>query len=404
MQNKSGLKAVKKHLSATKLLSVLVLASLFLFSAANMPQLFYNTYHVVYDEGGSLKEKASRIQSAYSENFKLKTGFIELNGLVHRVLGQREMNSVIKLKNGMLHEAIAQADVTRASQSCIELHQALEARGIPFIVTMAPSKVSNQDLTQILPAGNYDYGDFNASSFMVPLQSAGVNTLDLRVSAANQGLNIPSMFFKTDHHWLPETGFWAAQQIINQIDPFTEKTASQQMVMDPSNYQTVTYPNCLLGSEGRRTGRLYGGIDNLDIITPKFDTQLSLDFYDYGWNPTQSWEGSFDETMIDWALLQKKNIYGSEIYTAYGHGYPVVSVTHNPNAPCDKKILVVCDSFGQVVKPYLSLYCTELTSMYLSDEMPASFIEYVDQIAPDAVVILYSESVFSRGDAWFTFN
>ena len=55
-----------------------------------------------YEYVGSTDEDFA---TEYSVNFPFKTTFIDINGLGRRILGQREINQVLKLNNGYLTEA-----------------------------------------------------------------------------------------------------------------------------------------------------------------------------------------------------------------------------------------------------------------------------------------------------------
>ena len=51
---------------------------------------------------------------------------------------------------------------------------------------------------------------------------------------------------------------------------------TDEEALDIKNYEVNTYRNWFLGSIGKRVGIYYAGIDDIDLIYPKFDTLLSF--------------------------------------------------------------------------------------------------------------------------------
>ena len=290
---------------------------------------------------------------------------------------------------------VDQDDTAEEAAATISFRAELENRGIQYTYVAAPSQINVENASYLLPLGVCDFSDYNITSFVVPLENNGVDVLDLRIAAQQQNKDLQSMFFRTDHHWLPETGFWAFQEIVHRLAN-SEAGYPESYVTDFSNYHIETFKNVLLGSYGRRTGALYAGLDDLDIIIPDFETNISAVFLDADGNEYESWSGDFSNVFYDWDKLKKDDYFNSEIYTVYGWGYPMISIYKNQNAPCAKKVLLITDSYGQVVKPFLSLYFSEVYSIAPFDYRTMSYLDYVDYICPDNVIMLYSSSVFSR--------
>lgn len=72
-----------------------------------------------------------------------------------------------------------------------------------------------------------------------------------------------------------------------------------------------------------------------------------------------------------------------------------MQIMYNNLNPKGKKILMIRDSFSCVVAPFLSLQTSELHicdmrdfEYYVGDKLNAE--EYIKQIAPDYVIVLYS--------------
>lgn len=81
-------------------------------------------------------------------------------------------------------------------------------------------------------------------------------------------------FFKTDHHWTSEAGFYAFTKIAEYAENVLE-TRVDPKVRNLDNYNVENFEEWYLGSNGQRTGIHYGGIDDFHFISPKFETAIA---------------------------------------------------------------------------------------------------------------------------------
>ena len=153
-------------------------------------------------------ELGNRFESDYSASFFAKSSFIDLNGLMRNLLGEREMNKVIKLENGYLFQPCDYFDeelLQRNTGYVIRLKDYLEKRGIPFIYAITPNTSSKYDPE--LPVGVYDYGNENFDRIASALKAGGVRVIDLRDELESDGIDAYDMMYRTDHHWNTRMGF-----------------------------------------------------------------------------------------------------------------------------------------------------------------------------------------------------
>ena len=94
--------------------------------------------------------------------------------------------------------------------------------------------------------------------------------LDLRQSL---GKNLA--FYKTDHHWTTRTSFFAAEDIIEELNACYHLGLNQNdQYFNLSNYHKQVYNNSFLGSEGIKAGKYYAGKDDYEVLWPQFKTQF----------------------------------------------------------------------------------------------------------------------------------
>lgn len=340
----------------------------------------------------------SRVDTYYNDNLPFKNELVTLNGGWQRLLGRRSVNDRYKLDNGQLTYVTPEADVSEAAAKTVALAQAVKEQNIPFVYVSTPFKIAPGD--KQLPFGIEDYSNENADRFLEILRQAGVATLDLREAIAEDGLDHYSLFFNTDHHWKAEAGFWAAGKIQEYLEEREPELAVDDRTLDIAQYDQTVLEQVMLGSAGKRVGKLYGGMDDLTIITPKFDT--SLEFL----APEQEMErrGNYAETMLFPEQLEAPPMTAFP-YTVYtGGDYGLLQVRNLSREgklevqDNGKKLLVVKDSFSCVIIPFLSLgyeECRYVDMRLFGQDLPA----YIGQYQPDAVLVIYNPGVFEAHNA-----
>ncbi len=329
--------------------------------------------------GGSTAQAESR----FNEFLPGKEQWVTFNGGVQRLLGRREVNERYRLDNGQMTYIIPELDMSGIAGNTADFARALEERGIPFLYVNLLFKVDESD--KQLPPGVEDSSNENADRFLAILRERGVDCLDLRELEKAEGLDHYSLFFSTDHHWTPEAGLWASGEISAALGERDPALAADPALFRLENYQVQTYEQIFLGSHGRRVGAWYSGLDDLDLLTPKFETRLRFSV------PEKDIlrEGSFEETMLFPEKLQTEDRMNSAAYDVYcGGEYGLVRV-ENPPGGNGKRILVLQDSFSLVVIPFLSLGYEQ--AEYLDLRIwNGGLLDYIDETRPDLVLVLYN--------------
>lgn len=336
------------------------------------------------------------INSILTEN----KAFIELNGGFQRLIGRRVIDdaddhyTMVKLDNGALTFTYPEANqqsqevLAQSAENTILFNQFLSEQGIPLLYIQAPAKIDPYD--KQLPLGVSDYTNENGEAYLQALAENGIPVLNLTEEIRAGGLDHYSLFFKTDHHWTPEGAFWSFGRICELLNQdFGFQIAKEYY--DLANYQSQAYPQYFLGSQGKRIGQIYSGLDDINLISPKFETQLTFSLPYHG--ITKS--GTFLETVIDKSHIETKDLYNKNPYAMYtGGDFPINIITNDKQS--EKKILMVRDSFGCAIVPFLSLVCQELDVIDLRYYTDQSLMSYVETTQPDLVIIMYNPSAYHK--------
>lgn len=337
-----------------------------------------------YKDGSAINTEATgddHLESDLVASVVGKEFFLDLNGGFHFLFGQKEMNGIVRLNNGYLAEPLEEADpdlLSDNAQSIADLQQALTELDIPFLYVLTPYKI--QSGNSQLPAFVEDHSNESLDILVSELQQRNVNVLDLRTAFSSDGVDHYSLFFRTDHHWNIDGGFYACSVISQRLEEMLGVTVNPD-VLDKQNYHRVTYPAWHLGSYGQRTGPLFaGGADDFDLLLPNFETSVT--------NESSGVQGTFEDVMINDDALQKRSLDSRYTYDS------TLDLTHyhSNNASAGKKILFVCDSMGRAVLPYLTLAYgdTDYFDAYTSSFLNLSTLQEYD---PDVVIVMH----FAKG-------
>lgn len=345
-------------------------------------------------------------ESAANEDLDRSHAFIELYGGVQRITGRRVVvdmadpeYTVAKLDDGTLafqNLAATPLDQAAHAQAIADLQGFMKTKyDVPLLYIQAPQKIQGDDL----PAGMENYGNQNADQLLGQLSALGVDTLDIRpdlkTAAADPGT--PPLFFRTDHHWTPEAAF-LGYQIIAPLLGSKYGYEADPKTLDENSYTVTPYDNWFLGSQGKRVGTLYAGLDGVNLWAPKFATDFT--YTSTGYFDDRS--GPFETTLLFPERLEPKDYFAGNPYTLYSGGdYPLARMKNNQN-PDGPRILLIRDSFSCALAPFLALNCGELMTMdmrYFKDDLPA----YLDWLRPDLVLVMYSAST-TRLDEMYPFT
>lgn len=335
-------------------------------------------------------------ESAVNSDLDRDHLFIQLYGGVQNISGRRVIqdmvagNTVAKLSTGALNfvnlGAAAQPDqaaVDARAEATAEFAGALEELGVPYLYVAAPQKIQRGGDT--LPKGLEENGNATCDAYLEGLDRLGVDYIDLRPLFESNGI-YSNWFFYTDHHWKPEAAFFAWQYLAGELDVrYGIETPS--ILTDPNNWQTTVLEDFFLGSQGKRVGSLYAGVDDFTIYTPKFDTNLTYVNSDGSFNRS----GPFEQSVCFPERVAEKDWFNGNPYTYYSGGDYGMATMINHNNPDGPKVVLLRESFSCTMAPFLSLSCSELTTIDLR-HFTGDLMETMEELEPDLVLTLYTAS------------
>lgn len=336
-----------------------------------------------------LKGIISQVETACNEAVPGRTAFIESYIGLQKALGSRIIHGddvVVKMDNGLLtflSEALTEEEADTCASNLTEFAGFVQKQGADFLYVQTPNKINKYDSR--LPKGVDDYANANADGLVEALHGKGLPVLDLRDSIVKD-MEFDEAFYASDHHWKPETGLWAAEQILLELNA-RFGTGFDTDACKRTQYEEQVYPGIFLGALGKKTGRGYVPMDDMSILTPVFDTDFTMKIVGSGY----TYNGSFRKAFIDESQLEPGDPYTKNPYAAYFRDdQALVEVTnHRRSQENLPKVLLLKDSFGLTAAPFLAGAMGELDVIDLR-YFNGSLEKYMEETKPDLVVVMYN--------------
>ena len=341
----------------------------------------------------SVLDFKAAVDDISNEKLSYHDQMMDIDSLKNNLLGTRvvfkEDTTVVKSDSGSLLDNVKLINDKDLNEvvSCIEeLKEVSEQSGAKFLYCATPRK----EYYEQSPGNAENYFEDNYKRFLQELSAKQVPTLDFTDVFRKNNLTVNELFFYTDHHWTSLAGFMVSGAICNELSDRYGFDYNNSFV-DLNNYRVMHYPDWFLGSKGKKVGTYFSwqGADDFDLILPGFETSLTEE------QPfkNEHREGTFEETVL-YMQNMKKDYYNINTYATYSGGDFRLQIMKNNLNPNSKKILLVRDSFGCVVSPFLALQTSELHicdmrnfEYFVGEKLDLK--SYISEIRPDYVLVLY---------------
>ncbi len=373
-----------------------VVACLFGFWAVLFPGALKDARHKFH---GGFREGSSTISEDCRKNIPFRTHFVDLNGLFARITGRRICNKRHLLNNGMLGMIRDRSDayVPRCIDGVSTLRDAAEGMSAKFIYVQFPGKPDMEG--RLVPFGMRHNLTELAAKIMVGLRARGVDTLDLGPKYSLTPELVERYFFRTDHHWKFETAFAVADDVARRICAIAGVACPEGAAwpLDGSNWERHVMRDCFLGSAGKRTGRFFGGLDDIVYLLPCFRCKCKNVLFDAA-GCSSTVKGDFGINIDDSVVCAAQDVYefdGYRLYKGVGGIHPCV-IQRRRDAPIRLRVAVLGDSFS---RPFASFLSTVFSDVLSADPrypcggvMP---LKRVLDFRPDVVALCLSPNILS---------
>lgn len=314
---------------------------------------------------------------------------IDLNGAMAKRLNMQgfysDMGMYVTDENVIVSASVYTTTDYEYEQT-VSFYHFLSENGINLLYVNEPTKYIDDNLFRE-QFGVETYSNRNMDNFLAGIRAAGVPTIDLRDNIYEEGLSISDLFYRTDHHWTTNAGLWAAQIIAGGLNEYCGYDIDT-FIYDESNYVMTEWKNCWLGEQGRLVAQTYVGLDDFTEIKPDFPTNYTFT------TPYGTFDGTFDNFVNESVYNLENDVYEN---LSWHYSYGQIDCINNDVEY--GKVLILGDSYDQVMIPFLSLGVRETDFLVLRDK-DASFNlkNHILENGYDTVIICYAQFMLGAHD------
>ena len=353
---------------------------------AKKEEFLYKNYNKISKQFYRIKMNFKNLEDRVKLFFPFRLSIITLN---RTITGSRKsflsLDSLVALQDKYFAFTInRKQNFEEEAKRVVEFSKDLEKNGIKFCSVTYPSKFSK--FKPDFPPGIVDYSNNNVDTYLNVLKKNNVNCLDLRENANQQFKEHLPLFFRTDHHWKPETAFWASGEILKYLNK-TFNMEFNYSLLSKDNFKFTTYPNMFLGSHGKKVTLALTSPEDITIIEPNFETNFETS----GLDRVELKRGSYSDVLLNYNELFYDNPYEGDAYNTYSSPLYIVNLSQNAK----HKILIIRDSFSIPVVPFLATAAKETIQLDIRWENKFSVEKYILNLKPDVVLLAYATDRFN---------
>lgn len=292
---------------------------------------------------------------------------------------------IVPLGDGAWSFAYPKVDISDKTNAIADLAHYVEDNGAKFVYIQAPFKIDPYG--DFAVNGRFDFTNQNCDDLLEQLQDLGIATMDLRQNlhrwAQEDKVSYHDFFFRTDHHWKPETALRAAKVVGGKLREYGIEVDESHY--DLQDFDVEVLPNYFLGSQGKRATLAKTTADDFSILHPKFANSIHFVMPELGIDEVGGLEVAYDMREVS-----SRDYYGRNPYGMYGYGdRSLITIDNLLMKSTDKNVLLIKDSFSDTMGPFLSLGLKNLV-MLDSRAFTGSIKAFIEKNKPDVVILMYT--------------
>lgn len=278
-------------------------------------------------------------------------------------------------------------------QSIADLRDFVETQGAKFFFVQAPCKTNPYNDAKI--NGHFDFSNANADDVLQGLTQKDVDVLDLRpmLSCGLDDTAWHAQFYRTDHHWKPQTAVRAASFVAQKLQ--AEGINVDGTHYSPQDYEWVLFPKYFLGSQGKRMTLAKTEPDDFELAEPKFPVNWHVEI------PSEKVDTTGDFSIVyDYHQLERRDYYNLNPYAVYIYGDRPIEYFTNLRMPQNaKKVMAITDSYGDTLILFLAIGVREIIKVDMR-HFTGSLHTLIEKEKPDVVFVMYTATSYGGKMNW----
>lgn len=349
-------------------------------------------------------ELADSIDASIEDNIMYKEELVELFGFTHILLDKKENNGfdIVVDKDGiMYYSQRPYADSTEVmAERVSRIEAAVKDTDTQVLAFIMPDKYV-EEKGNYYPGIPYRNGNAYVDEYIQSLEKRNITYVDFRNTIINSDLPLDELFYKTDHHWNEQAAFLAYKDAVSFFkETYGLDLDPEGIYTNENSYNFKTYEDIMLGSMGRKTGIIYGGMEDFSVMYPKHETNIKVVYQSMEDSEEYEYTGSFENTLLNLKFLQEEDVYVRDCYTAFAGGINhKISIVNEDNTE-GPKVLMLMDSFSSPFNLFFIQSCSEIEGYWIT-ELPEDIEDIMVEGEYDYIIV--STYVESLGLANFSF-
>ena len=325
-----------------------------------------------------------KIDSIVNSNVLFHDELVYLYGNLNKNIGMKIVKDTesinVFLESGQFNYFYSpRENLTQTIQDVIALKNYVKERNMEFMYVQAPLKIFGQK--DIIPGCVDNYTEEDKEKMCEVLEKNNVHVFNTKEHLLYEYEEYMNYFYDTDHHWKPETGLRVTTLLANELNEKYNFEINTD-IYNIENYNVKTYVNGFLGSSGKKVTLGYANPEDFTLITPKELQDWHVNIPQVGIEQS----GDFG-LIIDEKALENKDFYKANPYAAYTYGdQPYISIKNNKEG-LKGKVLIIGDSFSEVVVPFLAMGCEQVDRIDLR-YFNGSLRKFLENNHYDIVILL----------------
>ena len=288
-------------------------------------------------------------------------------------------------------------DVKKKTKKVVDFANYLKKKDINFLFFETPGKTDDDAISEKYMGAYHDYSREKLNDILTILEKNKVDYVSYTQHVDKMGWDKQSLFFKTDHHWLPQTALDACSVLTEELNERYGYEVDTS-IYDLDNYEINYSDPICLGASGRQVTEVYADKERMPLVIPKYDSNIEV--FKSRSNKTKT--GTIEETLLDYSELDPaefdNNIYNMNMFRFYASGNMQLVSIHNLQRSDGHRILLVKTSFANAMLPYICNSAEYVDAIDLRC-FKGSLKTLIKETQPDTVVVAYGTIFYETSNA-----
>lgn len=276
----------------------------------------------------------SEVDTWLEDHFPFRNFFVASYAYMNHYSGKNAVESVIMGDDDRLFNAPLKTDESAIDKNASKIEEFIEKNGFDAEIVIIPS--SGSVMPDSLPKLRLEYNDREMMSLFYDICTE--DGIDIEKLFTDTG-DIGSMYYRTDHHLTMRGSYTVYRALCERLG--LTPCAEEEFTKRSFDFYGTVYGT---------SGLMLTPPDSMEVWEKAGDNEISVSVFD-GTNRSD-YTGMLDESCLEESCVDR---YACYLYSNHG-----LTVIENENAERDETLLVLKDSYGNAIVPFLARHYSRI--------------------------------------------